>query len=619
MVMPSSFRPFSPRQINPRLGIYFSIFAAAFAGLTVFLVVLEQLGYPDSWVRITMIIAPAAFAAVIGIASVSSAPDDYFASGRRVPAAFNGLVVAITALGATSLLGITGTFYLVGADALCLSVGYFGGFVLAAILLVPYLRKFGAYTVPSYLSQRFGSRLVGVIAAAVLIVPVFLFLVAELRVAATLMKSLLNVKRGSLIWPAAIAICITVAPGGMRSLTWSNTAWSLIALIALLIPVSIVSIVLTNLPFAQLTYGSLLESLASLELASGLEAHRPSPLKLELPEFGSAAMSNPFGAYFGAFGRVGYVLMAFCIMLGVAAMPTMLTRAGTAPGVFEARKSMAWAAVLLGIILLTLPAIAVFARHLMLTEIVGKAPERLPEWLLTLFQSGQARIDMQAPKITLQSVMLRRDAIILVLPALAGLPMALTYVAASGIVAAALAGSSARLVTIANMVSEDMTTANRPGSALSGYRLPLARASLAVVGGIAAWMALQWTVDPLRLVVWSLALAASAGLPVLVMSIWWKRINKAGAIAGLVTGFAMTLTCIVTDAIFDGVGWFGIDSTMAALFGVPSAVLAAAAASLMTAAPDREARALVRDMRIPGGETIHDRETRLARSARPVV
>ena len=619
MVMPNSFRPFSPRQINPRLGIYFSIFAAAFAGLTVCLVVLEQLGYPDSWVRVTMIIAPAAFAAVIGVASVSSAPDDYFASGRRVPAAFNGLVVAITALGATGLLGITGTFYLVGADALCLSVGYFGGFVLAAILLVPYLRKFGAYTVPSYLSQRFGSRLVGIVAAAVLIVPVFLFLVAELRVGAALLKSLLNVKRGSLIWPAAIAICITVAPGGMRSLTWSNAAWSLIALIALLIPVSIVSITLTNLPFAQLTYGALLENLASLELAGGLQTHRPPPLKLELPEFGAAAMSNPFGAYFGAFGRVSYVLMAFCVMLGVAGMPTMLTRAGTAPSVFEARKSMAWAAVLLGIILLTLPAIAVFARHLMLTEIVGKPPERLPEWLLALFQSGQARIDMQAPRITLQSMMLRRDAIILVLPALAGLPAALTYVAASGIVAAALAGSSARLVTIANMVSEDMTTANQPGSRLSGYRLPLARAALGVVGGFAAWMALQWTVDPLRLVVWSLSLAAATGLPVLVMSIWWTRINKAGAIAGLVTGFGVTLTCIVTDAIFDGVGWFGIDSTMAALFGVPCAVIAAATGSLMTQAPDREARALVRDMRIPGGETIHDRETRLARSARPVT
>jgi cation/acetate symporter len=619
MVMPSSFRPFSPRQINPRLGVYFSIFAAAFAGLTVFLVVLEQLGYPDSWVRITMIIAPAAFAAVIGIATVSSAPDDYFASGRRVPAAFNGLVIAITALGATGLLGITGSFYLVGADALCLSVGFFGGIVLAAILLVPYLRKFGAYTLPSYLSHRFGSRLVGAIAAIVLIVPVFLFLVAELRVAATLMKTLLNVKRGSLIWPAAIAICITVAPGGMRSLTWSNAAWSLIALIALLIPVSIVSIALTNLPFAQLTYGALLENLASLELASGLQPNRPSPLKLELPEFGTAAISNPFVAYFGAFGRVGYVLMAFCIMLGVAAMPTMLTRAGTAPSVFEARKSMAWAAVLLGIILLTLPAIAVFARHLMLTEVVGKAPERLPEWLLALFQSGQARIDMQAPKITMQSLMLRRDAIILVLPALAGLPTVLTYVAASGIVAAALAGSSARLVTIANMISEDLTSANRTGSRLSAYRLPLARAALAIVGGIAAWMALQWTIDPLRLVVWALSLAAAAGLPVLVMSIWWKRINKAGAIAGLVTGFAVTLTCIVTDALFEGVGWFGIDSTMAALFGVPAAVFAAATASLMTAAPDREARALVRDMRIPGGETIHDRETRLARSARPVV
>ena len=105
----------------------------------------------------------------------------------------------------------------------------------------------------------------------------------------------------------------------MRSLTWSNAAWSLIALIALLIPVSIVSVALTNLPFAQLTYGGLLGDLAGLELASNLNAGKAVPLKLDLPEFGTAAISNPFVAYFGAFGRVGYVLMAFCIMLGVAA------------------------------------------------------------------------------------------------------------------------------------------------------------------------------------------------------------------------------------------------------------------------------------------------------------
>jgi cation/acetate symporter len=619
MAMPAPFRSFATRQINPRLGIYFSIFAAAFAGLTVSLVILEQLGYPDSWVRLIMIVAPAAFAAVIGIASISSAPEDYFASGRRVPAPFNGLIIAVTALGATGLLGITGTFYLVGADALCLPVGFFGGIVLAAILLVPYLRKFGAYTVPSYLSRRFDSRLVGIVAAIVLTIPVMLFLIAELRVGATLVKSLLNVKRGSLIWPAAVAICVTVAPGGMRSLTWSNTAWSLIALIALLIPVSIVSILLTNLPFAQLTYGGLLSGLSGLELANGLEAGRPAAMYVNLPESNAVPIKTPFGAYFGSFGRAGFVVMAFCIMLGVASMPTLLTRAGTAPGVFEARKSMAWAAFLLGVILLTLPAIAVFARYLMLTEIVGKAPERLPEWLLNLFQSGQARIDTQSAKVTLESVMLRRDSILLFLPALAGLPMVLTYVAASGIVAAALAGSSARLVTIANMLSEDLSNANQPGHSQSSQRLLIARLALALVGGFAAWMALQWTVDPLRLVVWSLSLAASTSLPVLVMSIWWKRINKAGVLAGMLAGLAVSGTCIISDAVLGGPDWFGIDSTMAAVFGVPAAVAAAAACSLLTAAPNRETRALVRDMRVPGGETIHDRETRLARSAKPAT
>ncbi len=616
MSMPSTYRSSVNRQVNPRLGIYFSIFAAAFASLTIVLAILEQLGYPDRWLRLALVAAPAAFAAVIGIGSISHAPEDYFASGRRVPAVFNGLVIALTALGATGLLAVTGTFYLIGADALCLALGYFNGLLLAAVLLVPYLRKMGAYTVPAYLGRRFESRWVRMLAALLLAVPVLLILVAELRVGAALVKGLVGANRGSLIWPAAVAICITIAPGGMRSLSWSNAAWALIAFIALLVPVAIVSIALRNLPFPQLTYGSLLPDLAQFEAAAGLPiTHRLPLLRFSLPDFGLANVTNPFMGYFGASGRCAFVMAAVSIMMGVAVMPSLLTRAGTSPSVREARKSMSWAVVILGVVLLTLPAIAVFTRYLVLTDVVGRTPDRLPEWLAGLVQTGQATVDGQAPKVTLQSLAMRRDVILLILPALAGLPTALTYVAASGIVAAALAGASAKLLTLANMIGEDLIHATGRFAQSNSQRLAAARGALAAAGAVAAWLALQWTVDPLRLVLWAFSLAAATALPVLIASIWWKRVTRSGAFFGMLGGFTATLAAIVGDAL--GPAWFGIDSTLAGVLGVPAGIMVMIGVSLLTAAPGREVRELVREIRTPGGETIHDRETRLARGARP--
>ena len=619
MAVSYHLRRFAQRQINPRLGIYYGIFASAFAGLMMLLVMLEQLGYPDRWVKLAMVAAPAAFAAVIGISAFSSAIDDYFVAGRRVPALFNGLVIAVTTLGATGLLAVTGSFFFIGADALCLTIGYFAGCILAGVMLVPYLRKLGAYTLPSYLGRRFESRLVRIVAAVLLAVPVLLILVAELRVGAAVVKSVLGVNRGNLIWPAAIAICITVAPGGMRSLTWSNVAWALIAFIALLVPISILAVLLTNLPLPQLTYGGLLRDLGRLEAANGVIFKAASGAAFTLPDFGSAVISRPFAEPFSAIGPWGFMLASLTIMCGTAALPSLLVRSGTTPGVFEARKSMVWTAFFLGLMLLTLPAIAVFARYLVLSEIVGTTTDRMPEWLAALLQTGQAQVDMQAPRITLQSLRFRRDFILLALPALAGFPAVMGYVAASGIVAAALAGASCRLVTLANMLSEDLLFGARRVAPASANRILAARLALALAAAIAAWLALQWTVDPLRLVLWAMSLAAATALPVLALSIWWKRINKSGAFFGMIAGFIVTGLYILLDFGPDGRGWFAVDNELAAVFGMPVGIAICVVVSLLTPAPSPHVKEIIRDMRVPGGETIHDRELRLSKDGQPAA
>ena len=172
------------RLVNPRLGTYFGIFAAAFAAVVLMAMMFEQLGATDALVRLIVFAGPIALYASIGLLSATRETQDYFACGRRVPAFFNGLALGIAALGGAGFLALTGAFFLIGFDALCLSIGWYAGLVFATLLFVPFLRKVGAYTVPTFLGRRFDSRTVRVVAAAVLSVPILLLLAAEARFAA---------------------------------------------------------------------------------------------------------------------------------------------------------------------------------------------------------------------------------------------------------------------------------------------------------------------------------------------------------------------------------------------------------------------------------------------------
>src|SRR5262245_37839612 len=172
------------RLVNPRLGTYFGIFSATFAALVLMALMLEQLGIADLAVRLLMFAGPIALYGALGVLTPASDPNDYFACGRRVPAFFNGLVLAVTALGGAGLIALTGVFFAAGFDALCLSLGISAGLVFMGVLIAPFLRKSGDYTVPSYLARRFESRTLRIVSAAVLSVPLVLLLADETRFAA---------------------------------------------------------------------------------------------------------------------------------------------------------------------------------------------------------------------------------------------------------------------------------------------------------------------------------------------------------------------------------------------------------------------------------------------------
>lgn len=598
------------RLVNPRLGTYFGIFTAAFAALVLMALMFEQLGAADGLVRLAMFTGPVLLYAAIGVAGKARESLDYFACGRRVPAFFNGLVISTAALGGAGFLALTGSFFIVGFDAFCLSIGWYAGLVFMGVLFAPFMRKFGAFTLPSFLGRRFESRTVRIVAAAILSVPILLLLAAETRFAAYAAAWML----GQPDWAMAalVVVCATVMvfAGGMRSLTWVSVAKAIAAILALAVSATIIALMVSNLPLPQMTHGNIVRVITRLEIARGVPIVLSPSTAFDLPGVSVEPLVKRFIQSFGGVGSFSFVVMAFVMATGIAASPTLLSRCGTTPGVYEARKSLGWAVLVTGIVLMTLPAVAVYLRYLVLDQVVGQPAGALPGWFQMLQQAGIARVDGKAQVVTLGAISFERDAALFALPIAAGMPQVLVYLALAGALAAALAALSASLTAIAAIVAEDVvhgldSEVVPPDAA----RISTARIALLGAAFITVWLAVAAPGDPLQLFLWAVTLSAAASFPVLLLAIWWKRTNAMGALAGMITGFAVTAFLMLLSET-GAIGW---PSALAGAVGLPLSLLATVAVSLATPLPARHVLDLVRDLRVPGGETLYDRETRLQR------
>jgi len=597
------------RFVNPRLGTYFGIFASSLAGLVMLLLIFEQLGTPDIVLRWAMLLGPLVLYAAIGLCVPTQEPLEFFAAGRRVPAGYTGLGIGVATLGATGMVAMTGVFFLIGFDALCLMIGGLAGFVIMSVMLAPFFRKFGTFTVPSYLGRRFESKVVRLLSAALLAVPALLMLAAELRMGAFAAGWLAGQPQSMMIVVLVAAFIVTVVLGGMRSLTWSGSAQAIAAVLALLVPVTIVAVMVTNFPLPQLTNGPLLRALTHAEATQGLPMVDAPSLTFALPGDGVGHIVKRYTAPFGAIGPTAFVVAMLTVMAGVAASPWLIPRVTMTPGVYETRKSLGWATVYFGLIMLTATAVSVYMRDFLVDMIKAGSAATLPEWMERLIQLGFVSVDTATAPLTVSSVGFLRDGVLLSLPVAAGLPSIFVYFAAAGIVAAALVGAGATASALGNVVAEDVVNGLSWEPLPRGGRVHVGRlgiAGAAVLGGVIALIA---PTDPLRLLLWSLALSGSTFFPVLVLSIWWKRMNSFGAIAGMSCGFAVAvLTIFAGEAHI-----LGLDGALAGILGLPAGALGALLASIATPGPSRSVLELVREIRIPGGEVIYDREMRLLR------
>ena len=617
---------YSTPVINPRLGSSFAIFASAYACLVVMLVVLEQLGLSAPTIDELIIVAPALFYIAIGFMTRTVNADDFLLAGQRVPPFYNALAFTSMVFGGSILLGSIGSLFFLGIDAIAIPVGCFAGLVLTGVLFVPYLRKAGANTLPGFLHLRFGHRGLRLTAAILMLAPCLIILVAEATLGGKLLGYFLPLPQalGINLSPSAFflilvlaSIFLTVVLGGMRSATWTQCV-QFVVLLGILAPLVAVSVIRTKLPLPQLTYGSQLEDIKAREVAKGfVTVTQPQPLSEVLPKSGAQPVVRPVERAFSALRPMDYLLLVFCLATGVAAHPAFLPRLSMTPTILASRRSMGWVTVVAGFVVLTIPAYAFFTKAMAVDALIGTPASDLPVWARALQQLGLISLpanQFDSFNAAAQRVTFQRDSLALILPVAGSLPRVCFGLAAASALAALSACAAGHLVAMANTVSDDVYHEFLNKAASPGRRLLMARLTMLLLAVTAFIMTQNLATDPLRWAIAAFSLSSGTFFSVLVLSVWWRRLTGTGALAGLLSGFAVTALYLRAG----GTPLFGIDALTAAALGVPVSFFAALLVSFFSKAPEQSALEAIDEMRVPAGETLQSRMLRLAARAKPV-
>jgi cation/acetate symporter len=610
MLVPSRLR--TP---NPHLGAYYSIVASAFISLVVVLAMFEQLGWSRAFLAQALMIVPLALYLVIAVGSRTFQPEDYFVSGRRVPAIYNGFMLAAITVGGVGFIAYTGTIFFLGFDALAIGLGWAFGLFAASVLFVPYLRKAGSYTLPSFLGHRFRSRSLRMTASAIQLPPTALLLAAELKIAALIAALFLPVSFSLAVILIAALIAAIAILGGMRSLTWAGSAQFLVGAVGLAAVLITISVLLTNLPAPQFTYGALLPSLQNAEISAGITPVNPGEIASTLPGPAPLPSMKPFLQPFGILDSFDFVLVFLCIALGTAALPSLLVRSGVTSSLADQRRSTAWSLLFVALFAMTAPAMAAFAKLIIFRDIALTPAAALPAWLVELSHNNLLKAgDLNGDgAIAAAEFLMGRDGVALALPAAAGVPYVLTVLMATAALAIALAAAASHLFTLAASLAEDLYRVLE-----RHHTLPRIIAAWAAIGASALAVAVFLMIadlDPLKAALLAFAFAGATFFPTLLLAIWWPRFGKWSAMTAMVTGF----TVMLLEATFGGAFGFGkpgLSAPLASLIGAALAIVSGIGVSLYLRRPAKIEADYREEMRDPEGETIYDRaQMRAAASA----
>ena len=518
--------------------------------------------------------------ALIGFALRTKSLDEYFVAGRRIPAFFNGMAIAGDWMSAASFISMAGTLWLLGYEGLAYILGWTGGYVGLSMLIAPYLRKFGKFTIPDFIAERFDGNAARGTAAVIGVIISFTYVTAQVTGIGIIMSRFLGVNylAGVLIGLGSVLFCSFL--GGMRAITWTQVTQCLILLIAYLVPVTILSLRATGIPIPQIMYGVALDHIASLESVQGI-----------------ASYITPFNDW----SPWNFLALMLCLMLGTMGMPHILIRFYTVPDAPSARRSSGWALAFILVLYLTAPAYAAFSRWEVLENVIGKPIQSIPAWAARWATAGLLTITDRNNDGVLQfdELKIDSDLVVLATPEIAGLPQVVAALVTAGGLAAALSTADGLLMVIASALSHDIYARTLNPKASNHGRLLLGRAGVFLAAVAAAFTAVRRLGIIVNLVAWAFSFAAATFFPVLLLGIFWKRANGKGAVAGMICGLTVTLAYMLVNITRPELNILGISNVAAGIFGMPVNVLVMVVVSLRTRAPSADTMAMVDGLRQP--------------------
>ena len=577
---------------------------------------------------LNIIVVGLSFALYFGIAiwARAGSTSEFYAAGRGVPPVLNGMATAADWMSAASFISMAGLIAFVGYNNSTFLMGWTGGYVLMAMLLAPYLRKFGKYTVPEFVGDRFYSQTARVVAVASLIVMSVTYVIGQMTGAGVAFSRFLEVDKTTGLYIASATVFVYAVLGGMKGITYTQVAQYCVLITAYTIPAVFISLQLTGNPIPSL-------GLFSEHTASG------QPL---LTTLDGLLTDLGFNAYTTGSSPWLMALFTLSLMIGTAGLPHVIIRFFTVPKVSDARWSAGWALVFIALLYLTAPAVGAMARLNIMTTMWPNGVEGepvaqadLPDWFNTwsvtgllavedkngdgLIQyynennAGMAEMAAERGWAGNELVTFNRDILVLANPEIAQLPGWVIALIAAGGLAAALSTAAGLLLAISFSISHDLIKSVINPDISEKGELLAARISMAGAIALATYLGLNPPGFAAQTVALAFGLAAASLFPTLMMGIFSKRMNSAGATAGMLAG--LISTCLY---LFTFLGWFFIpgtnmlDNTAANyLFGIPpthfgpvGALLnfaVAFAVSRVTAEPPQEIQDLVESVRVPRG------------------
>ncbi|OOZ37271.1 sodium:solute symporter family protein [Solemya velesiana gill symbiont] len=571
---------------------------------------------------LTYIVVGFTFALYIGIAiwAKASSTGEFYAAGRGVHPVANGMATAADWMSAASFISMAGLIAFKGYDASIFLMGWTGGYVLLAMLLAPYLRKFGKFTVPEFIGDRYYSQTARIVAVICLIVASITYVIGQMKGIGVAFSRFLETEFETGLFTGMAIVFIYAVLGGMKGITYTQIAQYCVLIFAYTVPAIFISLNLTGNPIPQ------------LGLWGSLEDGTPLLQKLDatLVELGFAQYTAQKG------GTLNMVLYTFSLMIGTAGLPHVIIRFFTVPKVRDARASAGWALVFIGILYTTAPAVGSMAFY-NLAKTVQPGPvaaadgalqyEARPQWFKNWETTGLLKFEdmnndgrIQYRKGGDNELKVDRDIMVLANPEIAKLPNWVIALVAAGGLAAALSTAAGLLLAISTAISHDLLKGIFMPSISEKNELLAARLAMAGAIMVAGYLGLNPPGFAAQVVALAFGLAASSIFPALMMGIFNKNINNTGAVVGMLAGLDSTLLYI-----FWFKGWFFIPGTAMAAnttanhflgiapeaFGAVGAMINFASAiivSKMTAPPPEHIQHLVEDIRVPkvsGSATDH--------------